>query len=84
MAIGLAILAFVTVYYISDYVAVLFFHNIIYAQSVKIIGIAISMSVIINIFASVLLGLNQYKNIQSCILLLYHPVFLPITASIFA
>lgn len=61
MAIGLAILAFVTVYYISDYVAVLFFHNIIYAQSVKIIGFAISMSVIINIFASVLLGLNQYK-----------------------
>ena len=57
----LAILAFLFIFYTSPYIAILFFHSIDYELSIKIIGIAIADSVMINIFASILLGLNQYK-----------------------
>ncbi len=57
----LAAMAFLFIYYLSYYIAVIFFHSIYYELSIKIIGIAIANSVLINIFASMLLGLNQYK-----------------------
>lgn len=61
LAILLAGLAYISVYFSSYYVSILFFHSTGYILSVRIIGIAISMNVIINVFASMLLGLNQYK-----------------------
>ena len=57
----LAAMAFLFIYYSSYYIAVIFFHSVHYELSIKIIGIAIANSVLINIFASMLLGLNQYK-----------------------
>ncbi|WP_298278400.1 oligosaccharide flippase family protein [Ferroplasma sp.] len=57
----LTILAFLSIYYASPYIAILFFHSINYELSIKIIGIAIANSVMVNILASILLGLNQYK-----------------------
>lgn len=53
--------AFISIYYSSYYIAVIFFHSITYELSIKIIGIAVADLVVINIYASMLLGLNQYK-----------------------
>ena len=57
----LAISAFFSIYYLSYYISIIFFHSIYYELYIKIIGIAIAASVIVNIFAAMLLGLNQYK-----------------------
>ena len=57
----LAISAFFSIYFLSYYISILFFHNAYYELYIKIIGIAIAASIIINIFAAMLLGLNQYK-----------------------
>ena len=61
LAILLALTAFVFMYFASGEIAVLFFHSIAYVLSIKLIGIAIAGSVMINILGSMLLGLNQYK-----------------------
>ena len=53
--------AFVSLYFLSYNIAVIFFHSPIYELSIKIIGIAIASAVMTNVFASMLLGLNQYK-----------------------
>ena len=60
-AILLALLAFTFMYFASGEIAALFFHSSAYILSVKLIGIAIAGSVMINIFGAMLLGLNQYK-----------------------
>ncbi len=57
----LGTLAFFGVYYASPSISNLFFHSSGYIPSLRILSIAISMSVVINIFAAMLLGLNQYK-----------------------
>ncbi|WMT50453.1 MAG: polysaccharide biosynthesis C-terminal domain-containing protein [Ferroplasma sp.] len=60
-AVLLALSAFIFMYIASPEIASLFFHSTVYILSVKLIGIAIAGSVMINIFGSMLLGLNQYK-----------------------
>ena len=60
-AMLLALSAFTFMYFASSEIAILFFHSTAYILSIKLIGIAIAGSVIINIFGSMLLGLNQYK-----------------------
>jgi stage V sporulation protein B len=60
-AFSLAFIAFIFVYIFSGDIAILFFHSMDYVLSIKLIGIAIAGSVLINIFGSMLLGLNQYK-----------------------
>ena len=60
-AILLALSASVFMYFASGEIALLFFHSTAYILSIKLIGIAIAGSVMINIFGSMLLGLNQYK-----------------------
>ena len=57
----LAIGSFFAVFYLSYYISILFFHSVYYELYIKIIGIAVGASVIVNIFSSMLLGLNQYK-----------------------
>ncbi len=57
----LAIFAFVFMYFASHELAIIFFHSTAYTESIKIIGVAIAGSVLINIFGSILLGLKQYK-----------------------
>ena len=61
LGILLAISAFFAIYYLSYYISILFFHSVYYELYIKIIGIAVGASVIVNIFSSMLLGLNQYK-----------------------
>ena len=61
LGILLAISAFFAIYYLSYYISILFFHSVYYELYIKIIGIAVAASVIVNIFAAMLLGLNQYK-----------------------
>lgn len=61
MGILLALSAFFAIYYLSYYISILFFHNLYYELYIKIIGIALGASLIFNIFAAMLLGLNQYK-----------------------
>ncbi|MEM0140237.1 MAG: flippase, partial [Ferroplasma sp.] len=63
MALGiiLGILAFIFMFFAAGDIAILFFHSSYYILSIKIVGIAIGGSVMINIFGSILLGLNQYK-----------------------
>ncbi len=60
-AILLALSASVFMYFASGEIALLFFHSTAYILSIKLIGIAIAGSVMINILGSMLLGLNQYK-----------------------
>ena len=60
-AILLALTAFTFMYFASGEIAILFFHSTMYILSIKLIGVAISGLVMINIFGSILLGLNQYK-----------------------
>jgi stage V sporulation protein B len=60
-AILLALSAFACMYFASNEIALLFFHSTSYIFSIKLIGIAIGGLVMINIFGSMLLGLNQYK-----------------------
>ena len=57
----LSISAFFSIYFLSYYISILFFHSAYYELYIKIIGIAIASSIIVNIFAAMLLGLNQYK-----------------------
>ncbi|WP_337860799.1 polysaccharide biosynthesis C-terminal domain-containing protein [Ferroplasma sp.] len=57
----LSSLAFIFIYFASGDIATLFFHSSAYILSIKLIGIAIAGSVMINIAGSMLLGLNQYK-----------------------
>ena len=57
----LAISAFLSIYFLSYYISILFFHSLYYELYIKIIGIAIASSIIVNIFSAMLLGLNQYK-----------------------
>ncbi len=57
----LSLLAFVIIFLLSPYIAILFFHSYSYTLSIKIISIAIATGVLINIFSSILLGLSQYK-----------------------
>ena len=57
----LAISAFLSIYFLSLYISILFFHSLYYELYIKIIGIAIASSIIVNIFSAMLLGLNQYK-----------------------
>ena len=57
----LSISAFFSIYFLSYYISILFFHSAYYELYIKIIGIAITSSIIVNIFAAMLLGLNQYK-----------------------
>lgn len=56
----LALLAFIFMYFASNSIAALFFHSSSYILSIRLVGIAIAGSVIINISGSMLLGLNQY------------------------
>ena len=67
----LSIVAFIVLYYSSNFIAVTFFHNIYYGLYIKIIALAISGTVIINIFASMLLGLNQYKKYSIIYIFVY-------------
>ncbi len=60
-ALLLALTAFTFMYVASSEIAILFFHSTSYILSIKLIGIAISGFVMINILGSMLLGLNQYK-----------------------
>ncbi len=57
----LGTLAFIGVYYASPSISNLFFHSSLYIPSLRTLSVAISMSVVINIFAAMLLGLNQYR-----------------------
>jgi hypothetical protein len=57
----LAISAVFAIYYLSYYISILFFHSVYYELYIKIISIAVGASVIVNIFAAMFLGLNQYK-----------------------
>jgi O-antigen/teichoic acid export membrane protein len=59
MLLGLA--AFGFMYLASGEIAAVFFHSTAYILSIKLIGIAIAGSVMMNVFGSMLLGLNQYK-----------------------
>ena len=59
-AILLALSAFTFMYVTSGEIAILFFHSTAYILSIKLIGIAIAGFVMINIFGSMHLGLNQY------------------------
>lgn len=61
LGILLAISAFSVIYFLSYYISILFFHSEYYEMHIKIIGMAIAASIIVNIFAAMLLGLNQYK-----------------------
>ncbi len=56
----LATTAFISIYFLSGPIAILLFHNFTYSLSIKIIGIAISASVLVIIFSSILLGLSQF------------------------
>ena len=56
LGIFLPAFAFISIYYSSYYIAVILFHSITYELSIKIIGIAVADLVIINIYASMLLG----------------------------
>ena len=60
-SILLALAAFSFMYFSSGEIAILFFHSSAYVLSIKLIGIAIAGSVMINVSGSMLLGLNQYK-----------------------
>jgi O-antigen/teichoic acid export membrane protein len=60
-SIFLALLAFTFMYFFAGEIAILFFHSTAYILSIRLIGIAIAGSVMINVFGSMLLGLNQYK-----------------------
>ena len=60
-SILLALGAFSFMYFSSGEIAILFFHSSAYVLSIKLIGIAIAGFVMINVFGSMLLGLNQYK-----------------------
>ncbi len=60
-SIILALAAFSFMYFSSGEIAILFFHSSVYVLSIKLIGIAIAGSVMIYIYGSMLLGLNQYK-----------------------
>ena len=57
----LALAAFIFMYLASGKIAMLLFHSSAYILSIKLIGIAIAGSVMINVFGAMLLGLNQYK-----------------------
>ena len=61
LGVLLAISAFFAIYYFSYYIAILFFHSVYYEVYIKIIGVAVAAYVVVNIFAAMLLGLNQYK-----------------------
>ena len=67
----LSITAFIVLYYLSNFIAVTFFHNIYYELYIKIIAVAISGTVIVNIFSSMLLGLNQYRKYSIIYIFVY-------------
>ena len=53
--------AFLFTYLSSYYISAIFFHSINYSFYVKLIGIGIAGDVLVNIFSSMVLGLNYYK-----------------------
>jgi len=61
LALILSSMAFAIIFLLSPYIAIIFFHSYSYALSIKIVSVAIATGVLINIFSSILLGLNQYK-----------------------
>ncbi|AAT42882.1 polysaccharide biosynthesis C-terminal domain-containing protein [Picrophilus oshimae] len=61
IGILLSAAAFLFTYFSSSYISTIFFHSIKYSFYIKIIGIGISGDVLMNIFSSMLLGLNYYR-----------------------
>ncbi len=59
-AILSAITAYFAVFLLAPYIAGLLFHSLYFTGFIRISGIAISGAILMNIFSSMLLGLNQY------------------------
>ena len=71
----LALGAFISTYYLAPFLALTLFHAIYYQEQIRIIGIAVSGMIILNVFASMLLGLNQYQKYSIIYTLVYFLVY---------
>jgi stage V sporulation protein B len=60
-AIISSIIAYIVIFFLAPYMASVLFHSLYYVYFIRISGIAISGSILMNIFSSMLLGLKQYR-----------------------